>query len=168
MKVRHAAALALAGWYLMLPPMNEKGVATEASISDWDQVGSFDSAAACAQASQEGRSAVEGTNDQNFKELSERDAAQNGKERGSCGISRTTLTRVRIYLSTCRCATRAGGYAQATHPSSDGSTTELGKTSHESLGDTGRNKAAANESSSRRRARACGLVFDDSAGVRGT
>ena len=51
MKLRHSAALALVGWYLMLPPdQNPALPATRditAPISEWVRVGSFDSAVAC-------------------------------------------------------------------------------------------------------------------------
>jgi hypothetical protein len=51
--LRHAAALALVGWYLMLPPMeaNEQGVLISlnlnAPISKWDVSGSYDSPSEC-------------------------------------------------------------------------------------------------------------------------
>ena len=44
MKLRHAAALALVGWYLMVP------LSRNDSLTKWDHYGSFDSAAACATA----------------------------------------------------------------------------------------------------------------------
>ncbi len=53
MKRRHAAALALVGWYLMVPPaiMNSEGRYTEidatAALSHWKILGSFDSASQC-------------------------------------------------------------------------------------------------------------------------
>lgn len=43
MKFRHAAALALVGWYLMVPPWGK----TDAPISKWHNYKPFDSAAAC-------------------------------------------------------------------------------------------------------------------------
>jgi hypothetical protein len=43
MKVRHATALALAGWYLMMPPANQLG----APLSQWKTLESFDSASQC-------------------------------------------------------------------------------------------------------------------------
>ncbi len=51
MKLRHAAALALAGWYLMVPPF-PKGEHryepdTSVPLSQWIRRGSFDSAAEC-------------------------------------------------------------------------------------------------------------------------
>jgi hypothetical protein len=53
MKVRHAAALALVGWYLMVPPLIEiegkRKPNLDAPISEWQQVDSFDSADACKQ-----------------------------------------------------------------------------------------------------------------------
>ena len=50
MKLRHAAALALVGWYLMLPPDQNPALPARditAPISEWVRVGSFDSAVAC-------------------------------------------------------------------------------------------------------------------------
>ena len=43
MKVCHATALALAGWYLMMPPANQLG----APLSKWKILESFDSASQC-------------------------------------------------------------------------------------------------------------------------
>jgi hypothetical protein len=58
MKLCHAAALALVGWYLMMPPLiwEEKEIGAhplafhidfDAPISKWDTLGSFDSAEQC-------------------------------------------------------------------------------------------------------------------------
>jgi hypothetical protein len=48
MKPRHAAALALVGWYLMAPPMNpDKNVRVNAPLSQWQIVDSFDNAQDC-------------------------------------------------------------------------------------------------------------------------
>ena len=96
MNLHPAAALALVGWYLMLPPMNEKGVFTQASMSDWDQVGSFDSAVACEQAVQQGQHAIAVMGDQEFKQHSQREAAQNGK----MAISRADALK-RAYAGEC-------------------------------------------------------------------
>jgi hypothetical protein len=53
MKPRHAAALALVGWYLMAPPLYKNGkhyiVVRDAPISHWKIDESFDSAAECQQ-----------------------------------------------------------------------------------------------------------------------
>lgn len=58
-KTRHAAAFALVGWYLMLPPLadyriNGKHVAslrdTSAPFSKWTTLDSFDTAAECEKA----------------------------------------------------------------------------------------------------------------------
>ena len=43
MKPRHAAALALVGWYLMMPLKDHP----EAPIKYWSQIGSYDSAKEC-------------------------------------------------------------------------------------------------------------------------
>jgi len=53
MKPRHAAALALIGWYLMTPPMDMRPpldvtrVDRDAPLPRWGIVESFDSASAC-------------------------------------------------------------------------------------------------------------------------
>jgi hypothetical protein len=52
MKPRHAAALALVGWYLMLPPTHLSNGHlvgdTKTPFSDWTTLGSFDTAHECA------------------------------------------------------------------------------------------------------------------------
>ncbi len=49
MTLRHAAALAIVGWYLMAPPFAQDGksVLKDAPLPDWGIIGSFDSATAC-------------------------------------------------------------------------------------------------------------------------
>jgi hypothetical protein len=48
MKPRHAAALALVGWYLMVPPTTKNHVVHyEEPISGWQIIDSFDTAQAC-------------------------------------------------------------------------------------------------------------------------
>jgi hypothetical protein len=53
MKPRHTAALALVGWYLMIPPVidlkhkRRYEADTDAPLSKWKQSGSYDSADAC-------------------------------------------------------------------------------------------------------------------------
>jgi hypothetical protein len=50
MKLRHAAALALVGWYLLVPPwVAPNQFDATAPLAQWPQVKSFDSAAACEQ-----------------------------------------------------------------------------------------------------------------------
>jgi hypothetical protein len=44
MTIRHAAALALAGWYLMIPPAHAY---SNAPLNRWEIVNSFDTAAGC-------------------------------------------------------------------------------------------------------------------------
>ncbi len=49
MNLRHAAVLALVGWYLMVPPNLVGGAANyDVPLKDWYIVGSFDQAAECA------------------------------------------------------------------------------------------------------------------------
>ncbi len=50
MKLCHAAALALVGWYLMVPPHYKQGTDTSAPRSEWEQHGAFDTAEACERA----------------------------------------------------------------------------------------------------------------------
>ncbi len=50
MKLRHAAAVALVGCGLMVPPLNSRlpdGVDTDASLGRWQIVGSYDTADDC-------------------------------------------------------------------------------------------------------------------------
>jgi len=48
--LRHAAALALVGWYLVLPPISDGKPDTSAPLSSWEQWRSFDTAESCEQA----------------------------------------------------------------------------------------------------------------------
>jgi len=47
MNPRHAAALALVGWYLMVPIMNQYGKIQDAPLAEWAHVDSFDTATEC-------------------------------------------------------------------------------------------------------------------------
>jgi len=49
MNLRHAAALALVGWYLMVPQPDAPGKAPNANapLSQWNQMGAFDNASNC-------------------------------------------------------------------------------------------------------------------------
>jgi len=47
MKPRHAAALALVGWYLMVAPRDGELNPIKAPLSAWEQSQAFDSAKAC-------------------------------------------------------------------------------------------------------------------------
>jgi len=49
MKLRHAAALVLVGWYLMVPPVHDGKPDTQAPISAWKVFRKLDSEAACQQ-----------------------------------------------------------------------------------------------------------------------
>jgi hypothetical protein len=55
MNVRHAAALALVGWYLMLPPLpqGKTAIDTSAPIGTWLILSSHDSAEGCEHAKAE-------------------------------------------------------------------------------------------------------------------
>ncbi len=51
MKLRHIAALALAGWYLLIPMFDPKsGKVVSLPLSEWNEEGIFDTAADCAAA----------------------------------------------------------------------------------------------------------------------
>jgi hypothetical protein len=48
MNLRHAAAVALVGWYLMVPPLGPNGsIDPNAPLSRWEQYEGHDNAAAC-------------------------------------------------------------------------------------------------------------------------
>lgn len=47
MNPRHAAALALVGWYLMAPPMSHHAIDANAPLSQWAVIGSYDTANEC-------------------------------------------------------------------------------------------------------------------------
>jgi mono/diheme cytochrome c family protein len=47
MNLRHAAALALVGWYLMVPLNNAGQVDPHAPLSSWHQWSAYDTAAQC-------------------------------------------------------------------------------------------------------------------------
>jgi hypothetical protein len=47
MKLRHAAALALVGWYLMVPPSQRGGVSLDAPLRSWRSFGNYDTARDC-------------------------------------------------------------------------------------------------------------------------
>lgn len=50
MKPRHAAALALVGWYLMTPPLYKDGELDEkAPLKEWTIINSFDTATECSE-----------------------------------------------------------------------------------------------------------------------
>jgi len=55
MNLRHAAALTLVGWYLMLPPMNKGSVDPYAPLSEWEVIGSSESASECEEAAEKFR-----------------------------------------------------------------------------------------------------------------
>ena len=47
MKIGHAVTLALVAWYLLLPPLEVHHLNQKAPLSLWDNVGSYQTAAAC-------------------------------------------------------------------------------------------------------------------------
>jgi hypothetical protein len=79
MKPRHAAALALVGWYLMVPPVstyNGKAyVDSYASLRRWTRIGvSFDSVTDCGQASEKTRKNVRNAEEDELESAAEQDA----------------------------------------------------------------------------------------------
>src|SRR5713101_185922 len=51
MRPRHAAALALVGWYLMVPPISDRGhVELDKPLSTWQQDGAFEAGSDCRRA----------------------------------------------------------------------------------------------------------------------
>jgi hypothetical protein len=53
-KLRHTAALALMGWYLMVPPWDKSGVYPATPLSQWtDYEGSYDTAQQCSEAKEQ-------------------------------------------------------------------------------------------------------------------
>jgi hypothetical protein len=75
MKPRHAAALALVGWYLLVPPsMNGSGnLNAKAPLAQWINEGAFDRADDCESARANGAMATAGgaTSEQQIKSLRE-------------------------------------------------------------------------------------------------
>ena len=59
MNRRHAAALALVGWYLMVPPRDGNSLNALAPFSKWEIADSFDSANECRQALKQKRAVAE-------------------------------------------------------------------------------------------------------------
>ena len=53
MRPRHAAALALVGWYLMVPPINLMGVHPSEPLSKWTVYQDYDSLRTCLAAENE-------------------------------------------------------------------------------------------------------------------
>jgi len=49
MKFRHAAALALAGWYLLAPPLHKGEVDEKAPLKEWTVLHSFGTVTECSQ-----------------------------------------------------------------------------------------------------------------------
>ena len=47
MKLRHAAALALVGWYLMTPPTSKNKIHDDLPLSQWEKVQSSDTESQC-------------------------------------------------------------------------------------------------------------------------
>jgi hypothetical protein len=53
MKPRYAAALALVGWYLMVPPPKSDGADLQWPLSEWASLQGFDTATECERAKKE-------------------------------------------------------------------------------------------------------------------
>ena len=67
MNARHAATLALVGWYLMLPPIGLGGLPNEeAPLLKWHTIASYDTAPQCHDFQEK---AVGAENDQKYKKM---------------------------------------------------------------------------------------------------
>jgi hypothetical protein len=73
MNPRHAAALALVGWYLMVPFPDAPGKPPNfhAPLSQWNQMGAFDTAAACDKERESRRKLAAGALEQVKREIIE-------------------------------------------------------------------------------------------------
>lgn len=71
MNPRHAAALALVGWYLMVPYPDAPGKPPNfhAPLSQWNQMGAFDSAVACDKERENRRKLARGALEQVKREI---------------------------------------------------------------------------------------------------
>jgi hypothetical protein len=65
MKPRHAAALALVGWYLMAPPLEGPNVDPFAPLSKWVVIKAYATPTACSDAQNQMREAASHSNLQN-------------------------------------------------------------------------------------------------------
>jgi hypothetical protein len=65
MKPRHAAALALVGWYLMAPPLDGPNVDPFAPLSKWVVIKAYATPTACSDAQNQMREAASHSNLQN-------------------------------------------------------------------------------------------------------
>ena len=77
MNLRHAAALALVGWYLMVPPVSPyNGEAySHASVRSWTRIGtSFDSAADCGKAKEKSQKNVQDAEERGLESAARMDA----------------------------------------------------------------------------------------------
>lgn len=66
MKPRHAAALALVGWYLMMPPVDVRGERSSIPFAQWTKVTAFNSAAECQREMMKERASAQDTLDKRF------------------------------------------------------------------------------------------------------
>ena len=78
MNLRHAAALALVGWYLMMPPVNTEGgkafVDLHASVQRWTRTGDFDSFADCDKAREKTQQNVQTAEERGLENAARMDA----------------------------------------------------------------------------------------------
>jgi hypothetical protein len=91
MNPRHAAALALVGWYLMVPPMTGSAdrdrvvrhpiVEMTAPLSEWETEGSYDSAKECRGAIQDNLQFIA---HRHFETVDEQNAANTQSQLGQC------------------------------------------------------------------------------------
>ena len=83
MKPRHAAALALVGWYLMMPPVSADTdrafIDSQTPIWQWQIRGTFDSAIDCAKAREKSQRAWRDSEERNLESAAKMDANLNKK-----------------------------------------------------------------------------------------
>jgi hypothetical protein len=54
MSLRHVVALALVGWYLMVPPFSAKNVFYDRPLSDWQAVENYSTKTECEECKRDG------------------------------------------------------------------------------------------------------------------
>jgi hypothetical protein len=85
MKLRHTAAFALVGWYLMMPPIKGGDVNEGAPISHWGIISSYDTATEC----------------QNFLDAESKKTKANLPAEGQPPTNRTQRYALETELSAC-------------------------------------------------------------------
>jgi hypothetical protein len=80
MKTRHAAALALVGWYLMVPPLDrQRRSLTNAPLTRWSRVRTLDSEHACKEWLAALLKSFKGHSFENFEQAVQADSVFHGR-----------------------------------------------------------------------------------------